>query len=71
MIKIMTYQTIQGDTFDNISKKVYGNEKMLQKLIDANPEQLGTVIFPAGVLLEVPEQVAEEQEAYSPAPWRR
>ena len=58
------YRTIQGDTWDMIAFKVYeglGGEKLTSALIDANPEVISTVIFPAGVMLEVP-------EVYIPAP---
>mgnify|MGYP002855566330 CR=1 FL=1 len=53
-----TYRTIQGDTWDIIAYREYKNigaERLLHCLIDANPEHVGTVIFPAGVVLNVPD----------------
>jgi len=50
-----TYTTIQGDTWDIISKQVYGNELFMDVLIKANINHRKTVIFSAGVVLEVPE----------------
>jgi len=49
------YTTTQGDTFDIIAFRVWGNEKLMHKLIEANPEHQGKVFFSAGVLLNVPE----------------
>ena len=40
------YQTIQGDTFDKIAKKIYDDEFLMDVLIKANPEHSRTVIFP-------------------------
>ena len=67
-----SYQTILGDTWDMIAFKAYeglGGEKLTSLLIDANPQYRETVIFKAGVVLDVP-------EAYIPAsktlpPWMR
>ena len=53
-----SYRTVQGDTWDMIALKVYpelGGEKFTSALIDANPEQVETVIFSAGAELRVPE----------------
>lgn len=63
----MAYTTIQGQTWDMISKEVYGTEMNAGRLMEANPKQLGAFIFPAGVVLNTPE--IEEQELNLP-PWR-
>lgn len=63
----MTYTTIQGQTWDMISKEVYGTEMNAGRLMEANPKQLGVFIFPAGIVLNTPE--IEEQESNLP-PWR-
>lgn len=52
------YRTIQGDTWDMIAFREYpalGGELLMSALIDANPEYVDTVIFPAGVVLNVPD----------------
>jgi len=63
----MAYTTIQGQTWDMISKEVYGTEMNAGRLMEANPKQLGVFIFPAGIVLNTPE--IEEQESNLP-PWR-
>ena len=52
------YVTVQGDTWDGIAYKVYeglGGEKLTHILLGANSEHLGTVIFSAGIVLQVPD----------------
>lgn len=54
----MTYRTTQGDTWDLIALKVYpkiGAEKLMDVLIEHNPRYVHTVIFPANVILNVPD----------------
>lgn len=63
----MQYQTILGDTWDIIAKKVYGNELYADKLMQANRKYLNEFIFSAGITLECPEiesDAAKLPEAY-------
>lgn len=48
------YKTVQGDTWDMISKKVYGAEKHLDHLMRNNFDLLDYFIFPAGILVKTP-----------------
>lgn len=63
------YVTVQGDTWDLIAFKVYGSEKHMTKLIEANPEHRETVIFSANVKLNVPE--IETPVPDELPPWKR
>lgn len=67
-----TYTTTQGDTWDIISKKVYDNELFMDVLIKANISHRKTVIFPYGVVLNVPDidTTSNEYEANLPV-WKR
>lgn len=49
------YQTIQGDTWDIIAKKIYGAEKHMDYLMAHNFPLLDYYIFPAGVEVRTPE----------------
>ncbi len=62
-------KTIAGDTWDRLAKRAYGDEKMMDVLIQANPSQRMTAIFPAGATISVPE--AEQAARSAPPPWRR
>ena len=63
------YRTIQGDTWDMIAKKVYGAERHLDYLMASNFELLDYFIFPAGIVVKVPELPAEILEDLPS--WRR
>lgn len=54
---MVQYRTVSGDTWDLIAYRgygKYGGEKLMSALMDANPSEIETVIFSAGVLLEIP-----------------
>ncbi|MGN0887223.1 MAG: tail protein X [Candidatus Spyradenecus sp.] len=67
-----TIKTRQGDTWDMLAKRVYGDEHYLDVLLKANLDHRKTVLFPAGVVLNAPE-VDTEQVAYNAALpiWKR
>ncbi|GEN83632.1 membrane protein [Sporosarcina luteola] len=66
----MTYATVQGDTWDILSKKVYGSEFHTDMLMKANPDVVDVIMFSSGVLLLVPEIDTVEQFDSLP-PWKR
>ncbi len=55
-----TYTTIQGDVWDLIAYKLYGDEKYMKNLIEANWKYIDTVVFSSGTVLNVPEIPEEE-----------
>lgn len=63
------YRTIQGDTWDMIAKKVYGAERHLDYLMTSNFDLLDYFIFPAGIVVKVPELPAKMSEDLPS--WRR
>lgn len=62
------YKTVQGQTWDNIAREVYGSEMCAGELMAANPQLLGTFVFPEGVVMQTPE--IDTQDLTLP-PWRR
>lgn len=62
------YTTKSEQQWDEIALEVYGDEKHADILMQANPQELGTYQFPAGVILNTPE-LQEEQTPTLP-PWR-
>ena len=62
------YTTRAGQQWDEIALEVYGDEEYADILMQANPQELGTYQFPAGVNLNTPE-LTEEQATELP-PWR-
>lgn len=63
-----TYTTRQGDQWDAIAKKVYGDEKYAGYLMEQNLPLLDIFEFDAGTALSTP-ALPEEQDGGLP-PWR-
>nr|DAQ22949.1 MAG TPA: tail protein [Caudoviricetes sp.] len=63
------YKTIQGDTWDGIAVKVYGDEKYLNNLLEKNQKYKDIIIFSSGVSLELPEIEAEATTILPP--WKK
>ena len=62
-----TYTTVSGDTWDIVAYKAYGND--MDTLVKANIEYKDTYIFPAGVVLTLPE--IELTVSESLPPWKQ
>ena len=63
------YKTTQGDTWDNISFKVYGEDKFSKSLIRANPRYMNIAIFSGGIELICPD-IPNTKNLTLP-PWRQ
>ena len=46
---------MSGDTFDVVAHKIWGDAKRAGELMQANFAALEYLVFPAGVILKVPE----------------
>ena len=64
-----TYTTVSGATWDIVAYKAYGNEMYMDTIIKANIEYKDTYIFPAGVVLTLPE--IELTVSESLPPWKQ
>lgn len=67
------YVTVQGDMWDNIAYKCYGDETKVCELVSANPMYRDIYVFPAGIELDVPKlETAETAAMTDDVPiWRR
>ena len=63
------YMTVSGDTWDYISFKEYGSYKQMDKMLEANPDYIETVIFKGGIELNLPD--VKEEISSSLPPWKR
>ena len=61
--------TSQGDTWDIIAYRLYGDEKLAIRLLEANPEHAKTVFFSAGTSLRAPDVKPLKKKGPLP-PWR-
>jgi phage tail protein X len=67
----MTYTTKQGDRWDSISYMVLGSERYMGQIIAANKQHREVFLFPAGVVLEIPEISDSAESDDTVPPWRR
>ena len=63
------YKTIQGDTWDGIAVKVYGDEKYMNELLEANQAYREIIIFQANVSLSLPD--IQTQTTTILPPWKK
>jgi len=63
-----TYTTIQGDAWDMIAFRLFGDEKYMKNLIEANWEFADILVFSSGAVLTVPD-IPEEADESGPF-WR-
>lgn len=67
-----TYRTQSMDTWDVISKRVYGSELLMDKLIEANILLRKVVFFSAGVEIVCPDIDTQSSEfEQNLPPWKR
>jgi phage tail protein X len=66
-----TYRTVSGDTWDIISLKMYGSELFTTELVRANFSKCSTVVFAAGVVVNVPAIDTGVRDRTNQPPWRR
>lgn len=65
----MTYITISGDMWDSIAYKAMGSENYAHLLMAANIEYIDTVIFEAGIEVEIPDIPVEVSSSLPP--WKQ
>lgn len=63
------YTTTLGDTWDKIAFKVYGEEKYMHELMEANPDMIKTIFFEANIRVICPD-IPIPLNAKLP-PWKR
>lgn len=63
------YTTVQGDKWDSIAFNQMGTTDHTDKLMNANTKYRDIFIFPAGIVLEIPD-VSERSYDDLP-PWKR
>ena len=69
---MQTVQTIQGDTWDTIAKRFYGDERRAQALMEErrNIRLLDIEVFPSGVTVAAPD-VSDNTDLEDLPEWRK
>ena len=66
---MITYLVKQGDRWDTIAYKMYGDPYKYEIILRANPQYLGLPYPPAGAKLQIP-IIEEDTEETITAPWQ-
>lgn len=66
-----TYTTVQGDMWDGIAYRQLGSTAYTGRLMAANQQYRDYYIFPAGIVLELPEIEQAAKPADNLPPWKR
>ncbi|WP_243128383.1 tail protein X [Clostridium chromiireducens] len=69
MANSITYTTVQGDTFDMLSYRAYGDEFKAHYIIQANPNYANVLVFSQGIELTIP--IISKEAASTLPPWKR
>ncbi len=64
------YTTVQGDMWDAIAYKIFGNELYMNELLEANEKYRNMAVFPAGIILNIPDINVIQSSKILP-PWKR
>jgi len=69
----LTHLTVEGDTWDAIAYRYYGNAWRYPPIIAANPHVPITPVLPAGITLTIPvlPRRADATDTQSLPPWMR
>lgn len=65
-----TYTTVQGDMWDSIAHNILGDVAHTDKLINLNQRYREYYMFPAGIVLQLPE-VTETTAKTTLPPWKQ
>jgi phage tail protein X len=55
----LQYVTLDGERWDSVAHKAYGNAGLSKIIIEANPDVTITDVLPAGIVLNIPVQREE------------
>lgn len=67
----LEYRTLDGDRWDSIAWKLYGDAWAYEAIVAANPSVPIMPVLPGGILLRIPLRAARELEAAQLPPWKR
>lgn len=65
------YTTLDGDRWDLIAWRVYGDVRLLDRLVEANPSVAIQPVLPAGLLLRIPDVREKISLPGGLPPWKR
>jgi phage tail protein X len=70
-MKQAKYITVQGDRWDTIAYKAYGDATRITPLVEANPHVPKSAVLPSGLTINVPLMEVETVNTNLMPPWKR
>lgn len=64
------YKTTQGQTWDQVAFEVYGDDHKYHEIMAANPDFIDVLVFSSGIILNIPDETAEEPISKDYPAWR-
>jgi nucleoid-associated protein YgaU len=71
MADFTTYTTIEGDRWDTVAHKAYGDVNRYLEIAEANRDVSLTDVLPAGLTLRIPVIAEAELDTNLLPPWKR
>lgn len=72
MTDYLQHITTEGERFDLLAYRYYGNPYRYQEIVEANIAQIGVPpIFEGGVKLKIPVLPTEDTQPINLPPWKR
>lgn len=66
-----TYTTIQGDMWDSIAYRQLGSTSQTDQLMNLNQQYRDYYIFPAGIVLTLPDSESVDAVSETMPPWKQ
>lgn len=66
-----TYTTIQGDMWDSIAYRQLGSMSQTDQLMNLNQQYRDYYIFPAGIVLTLPDSESVDAVSETMPPWKQ
>jgi phage tail protein X len=71
MTKYVRYTTVEGDRWDTIAFKAYGDPLRITPLVEANPHIPKSPVLPSGLKMNVPLMDVQTVNSNLLPPWKR
>lgn len=70
-MKYTRYTTVQGDRWDTVAFKAYGDATKYSAIAEVNPTVPKNVVIPSGVVLNIPVLETATTETSNLPPWKK
>lgn len=65
------YTTVQGDRWDTVAFKAYGDATLYSEIVQANPTVPKDVVIPSGIVLNIPIRENSVSNKTTLPPWKQ